>query len=291
MFAYDRSRKGYLDDSMTIESFILNEDDETLIPEDTISAVEFTIVKPGGDPAAPDVDSEAGTVVADGHGRYVVDPLINDTAGNYLGKATFTYTVGEAPDDVEITRSVPFEYVIVDPFERTATDEPTDDAVALTWKKLDDCFDSELGGPWLRDMSKNHFDHSTIRDFIPETILEINSVMPVTEFTVESFPYEEDGTALMAQGLLVATIKHLMRSYTEQPTVGNSPIGYLDREQYQQKWSVMYQVEMENYRRWLELWKRRFINISGSKMLISVRSGRNLPGSYRLRGGGRGISG
>lgn len=288
MFAYERPVKGFMDDDVVIQAFLRDQNDQ-LIPQSAIDSVEFTIIVPGGDPDNPDIDAEAGTVAGDGHATYVVPGATNAVQGVYLGKAVFTYTTGEDPNEITLVRSVPVEYLIEDPFERTNNGGPEDEAVALAWQKLSDCIDSELGGPWLRDMSKDRFDHSKIRSFVGEALLEINHVQPATSFDVTSFPYANDGTAIMAQALLVATIRHLMRSYTEQPDVTNSPVGFFDRKRYQQAWSVIYQIELERFQRWLELWKRQFLNMSGAKMLLSSRAGRNMQGSMRYRGSLRGF--
>ena len=285
MFGYERNTKGFLDDSVTINVFVYDETGEAPVPQADIASVSFTIIDPTGDTDDPAVDAAAGTVVDDGHGRYIVDGSVHTAVGNYLGKAVFTYDEG----DDTLTKSVPFEYNILDPFERTGAGTPDDDAVALAWKMISDCFDSELGGPWLRDMTKGHFDHSTVRGFVPTVIVDINTQPPVTGFTPESFTYANGGTEVMAQGLLVATIRHLMRAYTEQPDMVNSPVPFMDRKRYQQAWNAIYQIEEERWRRLLELWKRQFLNLSGAKMILGSRAGRSMWGQHRVRGSLRGF--
>ena len=41
---------------------------------------------------------------------------------------------------------------------------PADEAVDRTWRMLEDCFDSEQGGPWLRDMTMARFDRDKLKD-------------------------------------------------------------------------------------------------------------------------------
>ena len=175
MFGYDRPRKAFEGDDITIDAFLFQEDGESLVPQADINTVTFTVAAPGEDPSnAPSVDAQAGTVVDDGHGQFVVPGAVNGSQGNYLGKAVFNYNVGL----VALNRTVPFEYTVVDAFERSAVGSPLDESVALAWLKLSDCFDSELGGPWLRDMTKDHFDHSKVRALADEVMLQINTVMP-----------------------------------------------------------------------------------------------------------------
>lgn len=285
MFGYDRPKKAFQGDSITIDAHLLDESGQLPVPQATINSVLFTVAAPGEDPnASPSVDAQAGTIVGDGHGRYVIPGSINSAQGNYLGKAVFNYDVGSDTLD----RTVPFEYTIVDAFERSTTGAPEDEAVALAWLKLEDCFDSELGGPWLRDVTKSHFDHSKVRALIDDVILEINTTMPLSEYTVASFPYENDGKALIAQGLLVNTIFHLIRSYTEQPDVTNNPVAFFDRKRYMERWLQVLEREQEKYRRMTEMWKRKLLNMSGSSLLLSSRAGRSMHGYYRTRGSVRG---
>lgn len=287
-FGYDRQPQGLLNDSIALRATIYQADDETLVPEANIHSVTFTIVKPGGDPDTPDVDAQPGTVVSDGTGQYIVDPAVNDTAGDYTAIATFTYD-----DDVlsatNMVKSIPVGYVINDSFERTGP-TPADTAVRMCWLMLEDCFDSEQGGPWLRDMTLAVFDQSKLRGLVPQVIMDINLQMPFTSYTVDSFTYTTgDGNALFAQGLLLATIRHLMRSYTEQPDVTSSPVAFMDRKRYQQAWKAIYDVEKPVWDKWLNRYKLQSYDLSHASLLLGTKAGRMLPAPMRSRNVGRGF--
>lgn len=285
-FGYDRQPQAMLSNSVVLRATLYASDDQTLVPASSIASVTFTIVKPTDDPSTPTIAAAAGTVVSDGVGQYLVAPSVNDTAGHYRGVATFTYTDGPLTG---LVKSIPVDYDIADPFVRTGA-SPADDAVDQCWMKIDDCFDSEFGGPWLRDMTMNVFDKSKIRGLIPEVLLAINQQMPYTEYTEGSYPYTlHDGNALMAQGLLVATIRHLMRSYTEQPDVTSSPVAFMDRKKYQQVWKAQYDVELVEYTKWLKQWKLRTYDLSSSALLLGSKAGRMLPAPLRSRNVGRGF--
>jgi hypothetical protein len=272
-------------DSQVLNAFLYAGDSETLVPVQDIVAVRFTVLVPGDDPAAPTLDAIDGNIVADGHGQYQVDPWINSLQGQYKSFAQFEFQDG---DLVGLNRSVVTDYDVFDPFVRAKT-SPADAAIDQCWMKIEDCFDSEIGGPWLRDMTLAVFDKTKINGFIPEALMDINQQMPMTDYNETTFPYGgTDSLAIMAQGLLVATLRHLMRSYTEQPDVMNSPVGFMDRKRYQQAWKAQYDVELAQWQKWLNRWKLRSYDLSSSALLLSNKAGRNLGAPFRSRNAGRG---
>lgn len=134
------------------------------------------------------------------------------------------------------------------------------------------------------------FDQTKLRGLVPQVILDINLQMPFTQYTEDSFPYTQgDGDALMAQGLLVAGIRHLMRAYTEQPDTVSSPVAFFDRKRYQQAWKAQYDVEKTVWDKWLNRWKLQSYDLSSSALLLGVKAGRMLPAPLRSRNVGRGF--
>lgn len=287
-FGYDRQPRVMLNDSAVLKATLYSTDDTTLIPAADILSVTFTIVRPDGDPNTPDIDHADGTVVGDGEGQYIVGSATNYSEGEYVGIATFTYD--DAANSLSgLTKSVPVSYSVFDPFVRVGH-SPADTAVRQAWMKIEDCFDSEQGGPWLRDMTLNVFDQSKVRGLLPETLLDINGQMPYSDYTEDSFPYTlHDGQALMAQGLLVSTIRHLMRAYTEQPDVTSSPVAFMDRKKYQQSWKFQYDVEKAVWDKWLNRWKLRTYDLTHASLLLGSKAGRMLPTPMRSRNAGRGF--
>lgn len=268
-------------DTATLNAYIYEDDGETFVSATDITGVTFTVRKPGDPSNSPTIDRQPGTIPEDGLGQFVVPTNITDVPGEYLCRAQFTLTDGTV-------RSVIVDFDVIDPFEDVGT-SPGDGAVDQAWRMLEDLFDSELGGPWLRDMTKARFDKSKVRNIIPQVLLEINYTQPQTGYNEDSFPYTvNDGTALFAQGLLVATIRHLMRSYTEQPDVMNSPVGFLDRKRYTQAWKFIYDIEEAKFEKWLWGWKLYIFRAGTGSLLISSKAGRLLPAPLRSRSAGRG---
>jgi hypothetical protein len=284
-FGYDRIGRIFLNNSMVLNAYLYTLDDQTLVPEADINSVSFTVLKPGDAPGAPTVNGAAGTIEGDGHGQYVVPAAVNDTEGEYRAYATFNYDEGALAG---LVKSVPVFYDVIDTFERTGA-SPMDPAVDIAWLKLEDCFDSEFGGPWLRDMTMRVFDKTKVREFGPTVLLQINQQMPYTDYTVDGYPWGQgDATALFGQGLLVETIRHLIRAYTEQPDVISSPVAFLDRKRYADAWRLVYQEEEKLFERWLNRWKLRTYDLTHASVLLGSKAGRMLPAPMRSRNVGRG---
>lgn len=105
-------------------------------------------------------------------------------------------------------------------------------AVERTWLKLEDLFDSELGGPHLRDRTLANFDMPKMARLLPDALYAIGATYsPIVTYTEENFPFDAHAP-LAGQALLVETIRHLMRSYVEQPLPVGSNITYFDRRDY-----------------------------------------------------------
>lgn len=287
-YGFDRRERVFIDDTHTIEAFLYDTEGESLIPQADIQQVLFSVLRPGDAANAPTVSADAGTVVEDGKAVYTVDSAVHTVQGDYRVLARFTYTEDGIANRV---KTVPLTYEVADVFARADTPSVSDDAIKMAWMRLEDCFDSEQGGPWLRDMTLANFDQNKLKDFIPMALLRINSQQPQTAYTVDNFIYtERDGAAMFGYAIFIETVKHLMRSYVEQPNVVNSSVGYLDRTRYQQAWNQIYQVEKPEFDAILELWKRAELDISRGALLVGNKAGRLMPTPMRTRYAGRGFS-
>jgi hypothetical protein len=208
---------------------------------------------------------------------YLVPTYGTYMEGTYKARAMFILSDGSQ-------RSQFLEFEVVDPLATSTTD--FDKMLDLTWLLFEDCFDSDLGGPYLKDVTLANFDRKKVAALAPLALLTINVKPPVQNFTVDNFPYT-DSMALFAKALEIEVFKHLMRSYVEQPAVqGASSISYFDRRDYLQRWQTLYQIEAEEFKHWLALWKRGFYNFGSGSLLIDMKSGRRqmYPQLDRARG-------
>lgn len=283
----------YTNDSAVIETDLT--DDETGEPV-TISSVRFEINDPNGVPlyvstlpTTPvagqlvvlnnaidtfdqnDILQWDGTqwttvgtatdpVIADDNATvYVVPSLITGTPGLYQGRAQFT-----TPDGLVKSTRITFE--VVDPMETPST-TIEGRVVDHAWLKLEDLFDSELGGPWLRDKTVKSFDKQKLAALLPDALYTINNeYQPTTTFDSTNWP--EAHIPLAAQGLLVEGIYHLIRAYVEQPLPSGSPMSWFDRRDYLQRWQSVLQTEEQKLFRLLDVFKIQYTGFGSTSILI-----------------------
>jgi hypothetical protein len=303
----------YINDSAPLEASIFGEDGTSPI---TPTSALWSITKPDGRPllvtALPSdavtgervIVQEGSTLsgipqrhVAQFNGVSWVDlgaPLANQTLiGNttsYLVPTQATYLEGVYKARAKFIlsdgsqRSQFLEFEVVDPLAVSVTD--FDKTIDLAWLMFEDCFDSDLGGPYLRDVTLANFDRRKVAALSDFALMSINLKPPPQTFTVDTFPYNTS-RALFAKALQLEVFKHLMRSYVEQPNVlGAGQISYFDRRDYLQRWQTLYQIESDEYKHWLALFKRGFFNFGQGSLLIDMKSGRRqmYPQIDRARG-------
>lgn len=273
-------------DSADLYAYIFGPDSNPIAGDD-ITSVEWTVQLPDGTKVV-----EAGTIDPDGAG--VLRFTDTDDVGEYIALARFTLDNGEV-------RSTRQDFSVIDPFN-PPTPSATEVVAEATWTLLEDCFDSYEGGPWLRDKTLSYFNKDKVGFFVPFAMLDINSVQPMTELTLGDFTIVVEGGTepdvantslpILAYGTLIQVIRHLMRSYVEQPQTLGAQIVYEDRRDYLQRWKLILDDLLPEYMRVLILWKRQFLNLGKSALLVHSKAGRLYgPGStsFRLRNVGRGF--
>lgn len=266
-----------LGDTITLVAAIYNAD-RLPYTEDDFLDVTFTVRKPDGTQTV-----EIGEILEDGTGSL----LYSETSliGSYIAMAKFTFDTGEI-------RSTRVDFEVVDPFGSVVT--PEQQIANAVWSKLEDCFDSEEGGPWLRDVTKRFFGKQKIPALIPEGLLLINLAPPMTDVTLGDFtlitttaPVDTDQMVLV-EAVFLATVRHLMRSYVEQPLPTGAQVVYEDRRDYLDRWGTIYQMETEYFNRILALYKRQFLGLGKTSLLLGSKAGRLIGAPMRSRQAGRG---
>jgi hypothetical protein len=277
------------DDTADLYAYVFDQDSNP-VPAADITSVNFEIQDPTGAKA-----TTAGAIEPDGAG-YLRYDTTGKPLGEYVAMVRFLMDSGEK-------RSSRIDFTIIDPF---ATVVPTKDEVIANevWNMLEDCFDSEEGGPWLRDMTLSFFDRRKVQQFIPYAMMDINNTNPMTQLDLGTFVFvtydpvgvptsaaPTDDIPIVVMGTLIQVIRHLMRSYVEQPAPMGSDIAYEDRRDYLQRWQMVLQDLVPDFYRMLTLWKRQFLNLGKSALLVHSKAGR-LYGthnqSWRVRNAGRG---
>lgn len=212
-------------------------------------------------------------------GRLVIPPIAFVNVGLYSAIASFTMSDG-------IVRSTPEPFEILDPLgDAAATTDPKTNVVGHAWMKLEDLFDSQLGGPWLQDRTVKNFSRQKMAKLLPDALYYVNNVdQPVTAFDDSTFPYTGH-SPLLSQALLVESIYHLMRSYVEQPQPVGQAITYFDRRDYLTRWSTVLQGEEKKLQDWLAIFKLQYTGFGASALLVGgyASSLARTPAAYRTR--------
>lgn len=266
-----------LGDSADLYAYLYDREDAS-VDVDTLIAVVFTIEYPD-----KTRDTFDGEITDEGYGYFRFEDTTQ--AGEYRAVATFELEDGRK----QSTRS---DFEVQDPFDAA---DPTHAQIVSerVWKKITDCFDSNDGGPWMRDMTLTVFNENRIPDFIDEALFDINVYNPPTNLSLAKFAQPLNNNpnpdlSLIVQGTFIQVIRHLMRTYTEQPLPAGGQVTYEDRRDYLQRWGTIYQIEFQHYDHLVKLWKRRFLGLGSTKSLVSSKAGRLLPAPLRARGVGRG---
>jgi hypothetical protein len=240
-----------LGDTAKLHAWLVDNDDQPY-SFDSLVDVVFNVQSPDGTR-----NTYQGQINEDGSGFFP----FNETTqvGHYVVVATFTLFDGS----LKSTRA---NFECQDPFEEPLY-YPQDEVEAVAqgvWRKISSCFDSSDGGPWLREMTLRTFNPASMAEFIDEAIMDFNMRQPTSSLTLADFASSADyittpnaNFQLIVEGTFIAVIRHLMRSYVEQPNAaGGEAFSWSDRRDYQLRWKQIYDVEQEMYNRWVSFAKR-----------------------------------
>lgn len=239
---------------------ILNVDDTYLIdPDDD-----------GGDPPVPVPNTGSykleTTREEEGVFSLLLTSLFTQTPGIY--KLLWEYELGSDPQSfmsiIEVGPSSAFYDSLSDEFK---------DMVESVWLKMADMFDSPYGGPHLQVYFQTSFSRATVAKLMGDSLGRLNVIaQPVTTYTLGPeepvFPLEIWG-AVLHQSTWVEVIKHMQRSYLEQPTAMNVTVSRLDRRDYMQRWGDILRTEQEDLQDMLSEFKKAHMGLGRPRVLVS----------------------
>lgn len=159
--------------------------------------------------------------------------------------------------------------------EYDALDETFRDLVDNVWWRFADLFDSPMGGPHLQVYFQTNFGRGRLARIMRAALGRINTVsQPHQTFVIPpmegaAFPIGDWG-GLLELATYIETIKHLIRSYTEQPLAEGVTTARLDRRDYMDRWRTVLEMEQEDYKSMLDTYKIAFMGLSTSpRVLVS----------------------
>lgn len=222
--------------------------------------VTATLSTPAGTP----VFTRTATSTALGLYSVALSSVDTVTPGNY--SLTFSYSIDTEPSvyafDIEVGNTSPAYDALSDGWK---------DVVENVWVRFSDLFDSAYGGPHLQTYLQSHFGRNRLAQLLRQAVGRLNTIaQPNSTYSVGGdFPFAQ-WAPLVESALYVEVVKHLIRSYVEQPEVvlGTS-ISRTDRRDYMQRWKEVLDMETEDLQRALGLFKMSQMNLGGVSVLLS----------------------
>jgi hypothetical protein len=234
----------------------------------------------GGVPGDVDGNAVTATLLDAATGVTVRSPTVSrlDT-GRYGVVLTSADTATVRPLDVRFDFQIaatPGIYVIELDVGPSAPDY---DALSVGWRgvvesvwiRFADLFDSPLGGPNLQVYAQSRFGRNRIAQLLRQAVGWLNTIsQPHQTYSIEGdFPFSSWG-ALVEQALYVEVLKHLIRSYVEQPEVMlTATVSRLDRRDYMQRWQEMLAIEQADLTKQLDNFKIASLGLGNVRVLVS----------------------
>lgn len=198
---------------------------------------------------------------------YTITPPVTNIV--CLLKAVWTYTVG----GVNLTYTEHLQ--IRDPMPTyDGFNDAEKGAVQMITNLFADSYDSTTGGPHLIEEFQTKFTAERIAQLLNWAVSKMNmKKQPITNWVLSTpgsagtFPQSYWGLLIMAG--YIEVIRHLIRSYVEQPDIRNADVAYLDRRDYLDRWAMVLKMEEEELDDMLTLVKRKLMGLGSTSMLVS----------------------
>lgn len=142
------------------------------------------------------------------------------------------------------------------------------------WFRLEDLFDSPEGGPNLQTYFETRWSRGRVGQLLGVALGYLNTMQqPFQTWSMDGttgpiFPVAQWG-ALLSQALFVEVIKHLRRSYTEQPELQGGSVTRLDRQSYWDRWGQILQEEQATLKQQMDVFKIASMSLSHPQVLVS----------------------
>lgn len=201
-------------------------------------------------------------------GTYEIALTSGDTADPSNYALRWSYTISGTADFVETE-------IQVGEFspEYAALSEDMRDLIELTWNRFEDLFDSPFGGPNLQTYRQTHFTRNRVAQLLRLAVGVLNTAaQPYMTYTVDgqggaTFPLAQWG-ALLEKALYVEVLKHLRRSYLEQPQLMGEAVTRVDRRDYFDRWGQILQEEKAELKSEMDTFKIRNMFLGKPQVLV-----------------------
>jgi hypothetical protein len=237
------------------------------VPTDADGAVTAELVQQHADGTTTNIRSYAANRTDVGTYEVVLLSADTATAGDYALEWSWTQS------------AMANAYVVYMVFGQANPDydflpEDIRGVVDEVYLRFADCFDSPMGGPNLQTYYQSHYSRGRIAQLTKIGLGRLNTIaQPHQTYTVDGvggtkFPVAQWG-ALLSMAGYVECLKHLCRSYVEQPMVQGGNITRLDRRDYLQRWQSILQMEEDTLKSELDTFKLANMGFGSPRVLVS----------------------
>ncbi|MFH8483085.1 hypothetical protein [Streptomyces sp. NPDC018055] len=203
-------------------------------------------------------------------GEYTVRLTSRETATSGPYVLVWTYTVAGVDEEwrvwLEVGKTAPAYDILA---------EAMKNIIETTWNRFSDLFDFATEGPHLQTYIQSNFGRNRLAQLLRIAVGRLNTVaQPFQTYTIDgdggaSFPVERWGP-LLESALYVECLRHLIRSYVEQPDVqSGSGVSRLDRRDYMDRWSEVLGTEEPVLKQQLETFKISNMGLGRARVLVS----------------------
>lgn len=249
--------------SITTVPFLVYGADGELVDADTEptvsmkSYVDDSLVVPARDTAKK----------PDATGVYETTLSSVETSTPGLFYLEFLYDIGGASQewrtDVEIPNTTASHYEALGDNDRAIVEQ--------TWMRFSDMFDSATGGPNLGEYAQSSFGRERLAQLLKIALNRVNtSSQPPQTFSLDEgdFPHGQWG-GVLEHALYIEAIRHLIRSYSEQPSPQGLQTVRLDRSNYAQFWRSILQDELPAFEEALDNFKISSLRLGRASVLVA----------------------
>jgi hypothetical protein len=240
----------------------------------------LTIVVAGQFTDADGQDVTATMFDEHSHATVFSRPANRADTGDY--RITLTSSESGAPGDYRVR----WEYLVdgvprtYDTFVTVGAASPTYDGltpdmkevVDQVWVRFADLFDSPAGGPHLQTYFEARFSRGRVAQLLRVAVGRLNTVaQPHQTYSIDGdavFPVVTWGP-LLEQALYVEVIKHLRRSYVEQPLLTGGDAARLDRRDYMDRWGLVLADEEDDLKQRLGVFKIANMGLGRPAVMVS----------------------
>jgi hypothetical protein len=153
-----------------------------------------------------------------------------------------------------------------------ALDDEFKALVESVWIRFADLFDHPFGGPHLQVYFQTRFGRGRMAQLLSIALGKLNTVsQPTMTYTLgpeKKFPLGKWGSVLES-GAYIECIKHLIRSYVEQPQAQAVNVARLERRDYMDRWAIILRMEEDEFKSQLEIFKMSHMGLGRGRALVA----------------------